>query len=148
MGCCISTYFCIFHTQCVLLFLVRPSLIYDSSAEIWCFLIHSHPLPLIVEHYKTWEVQTSLSRAVAQEAKQRSWKMYLFEVLLHYHFFKGCCISTLFLYFHYSTVVLHSTSLNDCISWKLMLSNPFTPCTTNSGTLIILRGKIFPFKNQ
>ena len=84
----------------VLLFLVRPSL-YDSSAEIWCFLIHSHPVPLILEHYKTWEVQIfPFNNQQFQKYQTKKLKdVFLLRFSFIITFFMGCCISTPFSYF-------------------------------------------------
>ena len=90
----------------VLLFSVRPSL-YDSSAEIWCFLTILNHVPLILEHYRNLRgTNLPFQESIVERNKQRSRKMYFFKVCLHYHFLNALLHKHLFLYFPHAGVLL------------------------------------------
>ena len=147
MRCCISTYFCIFHKQ-VCCFFSQDISIWLIS---WNLMLsnHSHHVPLILEHYRNLRgTNLPFQESIVARNKQRSQKVYFFEVRLHYHFLNGMLHKHLFLYFPHARCFFQSGHLYILIAEIWCFLTILTMYHWYWNITETWEVQTFPFKNQ
>ena len=126
MGCCISSYFCISHHASLLFFFSRAISIRLFN---WNLMLSNHSSPCTT-NIGTLQIlrgtNLPFQEVIVSRNKQRTWKMYFFEVRIYHHFLNGMLHKYLFFYFPPASVLLSfSRAISTWhISWNLMLFNP------------------------
>ena len=91
----------------------RCAAIFSQAISIWLISWnlmlsnHFHHITLILEYYRNlMGTNHPFQESIVARNKQRTRKMYFFQVCLHYHFLNGMLHKQLFLYFPHSGVLL------------------------------------------